>query len=67
MVDTLSETTTLTITNQCLNYYLLINGNEGSPTPTGSASAQPVLGTQSATTTTHMMLSKFIQNKVLLG
>merc|ERR1719273_2256430 len=34
-----------------------LNRRAGSPTPTGSASAQPVLGTQSATTTTHMMLN----------
>ena len=34
----------------------------GSPTVTGSRSAsstQPFMGTQAATTTTHMMLSKF--------
>ena len=35
---------------------------KGSPTPAGhrgSSSGQPILGTQSATTTTHMVLSKF--------
>ena len=40
---------------------LYLNTRKGSPTPgghRGSGNAQPILGTQSATTTTHMVLSK---------